>query len=234
MKAPRLVASTLPEAAAASPAAAEEEGGRAGRPCAGLEQGSAPRDPGAAECEGDEEECGPRREAPHQREERAFVAVILLRPTGRSQGPSHPGEDVARGGEDEDRGPDLEMEGLEERRRSGGAAEGRDAQGVQGEDEGNAAAAPARRARQGTGQARMAPRHSASTSVPLQSGVIDERPRRAAGVVIRGLLLQPREGKDEPRLHPWGCAAGRTARGSRPARPEGTSSLERGFAGIDE
>jgi hypothetical protein len=39
------------------------------------------------------------------------------------------------------------------------------------EYEGEGAGAPARRARQGTGQARMAARHNASTSDPLHSSV---------------------------------------------------------------
>ena len=35
-----------------------------------------------------------------------------------------------------------------------------------------------------------------------------DRHRRAAGVVVGGLLLQLREGKDEPLLHPWGAQEG--------------------------
>ena len=50
--------------------------------------------------------------------------------------------------------------------------------------------APARRARQETGQARMAARHSASTSVPLHSRVTAIGHRRATGVVVGGLLLE--------------------------------------------
>ena len=66
------------------PRGGEEEGGRAGRPGAGLEQGFAPRDPGAAEREGDEEHGGPRREAPHQRGERALFGVARP-PSARSR-----------------------------------------------------------------------------------------------------------------------------------------------------
>src|SRR6185295_19508702 len=107
------------------------------------EQRGTLRDPRSQEREGGQENRGPRREASQDRRKLVTLSGALLphRP-GDPQRSPHPREHVARGDEDEDRGPDLEMDGLEERRRGGGAAEARDAQGVQGEDEGDAARGP--------------------------------------------------------------------------------------------
>ena len=187
------------------PRGGEDEGGRIGHPGAGREQGFAPRDPGTAECESDEQHGGPRREAAHERRERAFFGVTFRRRPRRAQGRPHPEKDVAGGGDHEDRRPDLEMESTEERRLGGGAAEGRDAHGVEAEYEGDGsggsreASAPGDRTGEDGGEAQ---REDVGAAALEGDG---NRRARGAGVVIGSLRLQLRDRKDEPLFHPRGA-----------------------------
>ena len=187
------------------PRGGEDEGGRTGHPGAGREQGFAPRDPRTAECESDEEHRRPRHEAAHPRGESAFFGVTLRRRPRRAQGHPHPEMDVAGGGDHKDRGPDLEMESTEERRLGGGAAEGRDAHGVEAEYEGDGsggpreASAPGDRTGEDGGEAQ---RENVGAAALEGDG---DRRSRGAGVVIGSLRLQLRDRKDEPLFHPRGA-----------------------------
>ena len=153
------------------PRRGEDEGGRAGRPGAGREQGLAARDPGAAEREGDEEHGGPRREAPQPAGE---SAPLGRRPPRRRP---RPGPSASR----RRRSPRWRGRGSPARPGDGGSGRaparrrrGRGSRCARCSGRGRRRRRrrlPARRARQETGQARMAARHSASTSVPLHSRV---------------------------------------------------------------